>query len=298
MAASSTTMDAVQYGVSYQGIVSDAGISIYMQGSHRLEIMGGTFVLLESDDVDLDAYVGKEVEVYGDARDSVEGDATVLTVTDITVLNDTTSSSVSSVAASSEASSVIAASSVPASSRAASVVRSVVANSSVASSISPVAAASTMPASSMDAQMARAEAMAKTNLAPANWTRQYCPPQQDFCFPIHKNWYYNSFGTTTSYVWHVELNNEAIEKLGDGLISVNLVTGTATSKGGADGQIETRGEFIIGYRDWHDGNHFEIVAPAVLNDAVRYIMEHITEAPASSASSAVTTTTSAVSSGR
>lgn len=284
VAQSSPAADDVTLGVSYQGIVSDAGISIYMQGSHRLTMPDDSFVLLQSDDIDLDAYLGKEVEIYGDARNSVEGDLTVVTVTDIVVLSEGSASSITSSEMSS-LSSELTSSSLAASSIASSKAKSSVPRSSLAaSSVRPAPVASS---SSLDAHTSRTQAMAKANMAPANWTRMVCAPQAGFCFPIHKNWYYNSFGATTSYLWHVEVSSEPIESLGQGPLVVNLVAGASANSGGVDGQVLLKGDMIVGYKDWN-GNHFEVVAPAALESAVRYLTSQITESPRSSAASAAT----------
>ncbi|MFA7681711.1 MAG: hypothetical protein WCX61_01640, partial [Candidatus Peribacteraceae bacterium] len=58
--------------VTYQGVVQASGISIYQQGTHRLMMPDGRFILLESTDVDLNGYVGEEVEVTGALRPTVE----------------------------------------------------------------------------------------------------------------------------------------------------------------------------------------------------------------------------------
>lgn len=291
---SSEMAQQVEYGVAFQGVVEEAGISIYMQGTHRLTMANGDFVLLESDDIDLDAYLGKEVEAYGDARPSVEGDGTILTVTDMTILSEPASSasSVSSPASSTGAVSSSTASSLVASSKAAPVAASVARSSAPRASSVPassVAKASPAPAASSvskDAITTRAEAMAAANMAPANWTRMYCPAQRDFCFAIHKNWYYNSFGATPSYLWHVEVSNEPISTLGDGPLAVNLVAGLSADKGGVSGRTQSKGDYVVGYLDWKDGTHFEVTAPAVLQAAVVQITQSIMAAPSSSASSA------------
>lgn len=66
---------------------------------------------------------------------------------------------------------------------------------------------------------------------------------------------------------------------------MNFVGGWSAAKGGSDGLVQVKGDYVVGYRDWKDGNHFEVTAPAALEPAVRYIVEHLTEAPSSAPSS-------------
>ena len=118
--------------------------------------------------------------------------------------------------------------------------------------------------------------MAKDNMADNLWTQQYCSTHLSFCFPVHKNWWFKSFGTTTSYLWHVEISPVEIENLGDGPLVVNLMSGSAESQGLTDGEVKTQGNFVVGYKAWTDGRHFEVSAPKSLEAAVRYIIGHIT----------------------
>lgn len=67
-----------------------------------------------------------------------------------------------------------------------------------------------------------------------------------------------------------------IAELGDGAIIMNLVSGSSASMQAQDGQIKTQGSDIIGFRDWDDGTHFEIIADARLKAAVSYMLSHIT----------------------
>lgn len=129
----------------------------------------------------------------------------------------------------------------------------------------------------------RAAAMAKANMAVANWTQQYCSTHVEFCTPVHKNWYYVSFGATSSSLWHVEMSNEEIVALGDGPISVVLQSGTAPA---ADGQVTVDGGTVTGIRAWTNNRHFVISAPAALEPAVRYITQELRSAPAASSSAA------------
>ncbi|MBC7263151.1 MAG: hypothetical protein H5T64_02200 [Chloroflexi bacterium] len=65
------------------GIVQRLGMSIYMQGSHKLlDEKGGLICLLSSKTakVDLDGYVGRQVKVTGTLAKTVEGNAWIMDV--------------------------------------------------------------------------------------------------------------------------------------------------------------------------------------------------------------------------
>ena len=117
--------------------------------------------------------------------------------------------------------------------------------------------------------------MSDDNYASDRWTQEYCSAHIGFCIPIHKNWWYKSFGNTTSHLWHVELSNQEVEIIGDGPIVVNLISGSLSSMGGTDGKIQTTGSTSIGFLEWTDGTHFEIEADSRLVEAVRYLTEQL-----------------------
>lgn len=117
--------------------------------------------------------------------------------------------------------------------------------------------------------------MQKENYASERWTRNYCSSHIGFCIPVHKNWWYKSFGNTTSHLWHVELSNQELDNLGDGAIQVLLVSGSVGSKKATDGQVRTHGTSIIGFRAWDSSQHFEIIADQRLEAAVRYLTQHL-----------------------
>ncbi len=118
--------------------------------------------------------------------------------------------------------------------------------------------------------------MMKQKYDAALWTQQYCTSHIAFCIPAHKNWYYKSFGATTSNSWHVEFGINPIEQLNDGPIILNLVAGTSGSMNAQSGQIKTQGTDVVGFFDWKDGQHFELIADARLKDAVTYMLGKIT----------------------
>jgi hypothetical protein len=123
---------------------------------------------------------------------------------------------------------------------------------------------------------ARIEAMAKENMTASNWTQQYCSSWIGFCIPVHRDWWYKSFGASAPALWHVELNSQEIVELGEGPIVANLVTGALSTVGASDGEARSQGEFLIGYRAWTENRHFEISGPANLGAAIEYITKNLT----------------------
>lgn len=269
--------------VVYQGRVLPLGASIYMEGTHKLMLEDGRFVLLIGNGLVLDDYLNVEVEVFGATRPTVEAGGILMRVERISSLEQ--SSEASSIMSSDAASSVMSetvASSV-ASAMTASRIASSIARSSVAplpassvASVASVAAASS--AASEDANAAKAAVMAKANMSPANWTQQYCAPSHvAFCFPVHKNWWYKSFGATSSSAWHVEVGPSELETLGDGPFVVTLEMGALS---GTDGQVTIEGSMVVGMRAWTGNRHIVITAPASLEQAVRYVTQELKAAPA------------------
>ncbi len=66
-----------------QGTIEELGISIFMQGTHKLVDDSGELVALlqsGSESLDLNTYLGQKVEVDGESAPSVEGNSTFLTV--------------------------------------------------------------------------------------------------------------------------------------------------------------------------------------------------------------------------
>jgi hypothetical protein len=120
--------------------------------------------------------------------------------------------------------------------------------------------------------------MAKQNYADGNWPEklQYCTGHYAFCIPSQKNWYFKSFGATTTSLWHVEFAMSEITTLGQGIIVLNLVQGSSASMGVADGTIRTQGSDVVAFKDWNDNTHFELTGDASLKPAIAYMISHIT----------------------
>jgi len=304
--ASSETNYVPTPNVTYQGVIRSAAPSIVMEGTHTLELTKGGIVYLSTTDqgMDLDRYIDAEVEVRGSVRPTTEGNAIHMFVNEVTVLS-ALSSSVSSESSDTRMCGGIAGIAcgageeciddttdscdpnnggadcsgicVPASSS--SSVSSVASSSTViSSSISSSASAVASSVSSSVASTANEEMivlMSKQDYAASLWTQQYCTSHIAFCIPAHKNWYYKSFGATTSNLWHLEFSMEPIETLGAGPIVLNLLQSSLEAAGATDGAIQTHGATIIGFKAWTDGTHFEIIADARLRTAVSYMLSQI-----------------------
>lgn len=311
--------------VSYTGMLEELGVSVFMQGTHKLTLDDGQIIVLQSTDANLtlDSYIGRKVEVRGSVEPTVEAGGTLMRVTEVVVLiEEISSSSPSSDAAASASSArmcggiagiacgdgeacvddpsdscdpslggadcsgicvqVIASSSSSTSAAPSSVSSSVSSSSrstsSSSSSLSSAVSSSSKPANTNSPEMEQqVVTMSKQNYTDAGlWTQKYCTSHIGFCIPVHKNWYFKSFGATTSNLWHVEFGMNTIDELGQGAIILNLVSGTSASMNASDGQIRTQGADVIGFKDASDGRHFELIADQRLRGAVEYMLAHIT----------------------
>jgi hypothetical protein len=318
--ASSTVAETKN--VMYRGTVEKQGVSIFMEGTHRLRLEDGRFILLHSDAVDLNAYVDMKVEVLGAVRPTVEAGGQIMRVERITSMEPSSSSSAvssktfcggiagihcpddqtcvddpsdscdpmnggadcggmciptpssaaaSSIAASAAPSSVTA-SVTPVSSSKAAVSSAAPVTSSITPASSTPAAATSSTAGQVSADLtAKAAIMAKDKQGAENWTQQYCSSHIGFCFPVHRNWWFKSFGATSTTFWHIEIGPTEMNNLGEGPLSVDLVSGNATS----DGSVTVSGDTVTGIRSWTGGRHIVVTGPANLEWAVRYITEQI-----------------------
>ncbi|MBM3231222.1 hypothetical protein FJZ28_02735 [Candidatus Peregrinibacteria bacterium] len=272
--------------ITYIGVVEPAGISVYTEGSHRLVLPEGKFVLLESSTVDLNGYVNEKVMVFGSIRPTVEAGGMVMRVTEIQLQDSSSSSSKESSAetssvpsrgssALSSAFATVSSVAISPSSSTAAVESSETQSSLFVSSLAEKSSLSSVPASSASSVASsqadlslKIETMSRQNFAPSLWTQQYCTSHIGFCLPIHKNWWFKSFGTTTVELWRVEISSEPVENLGEGPIVVRLLT---DSRSADDGTVKTEGGTVTFVKSWTFDRHFEIVADARLSEAVRYI---------------------------
>lgn len=276
--SSSSSSEAETQNVSYTGVIGELGVSIYMQGTHKLTLEDGRFILLESNTLDLNNYLDRTVLVTGASRPTVEDGGIILRVQTVSTIG--RSSAVSSDASSGTGSSVsssVSTSSTASSLMAASSVASVKSSAAASSKASSAAASSVAMASSSsaDANAAKVQTMAKASMAAASWTQKYCSSQIGFCVPIHKNWWFTSFGATSSFLAHVEVGPEQLENLGDGPLAINVVAGSISAAGVTDGQVSVQGSDTVGYRAWSNDRHIEIHAPSALAEAIRYMTQNL-----------------------
>ncbi len=286
--ASSSSSSAV-LEVSYTGTLEKADPATLQEGTHRLALIEGGYLYLQSDSLNLDDYAGDQVKITGTVRATIDGTAKIMQVSQVVSLSSPSSSSSSTGAVlPTETGSVSVSPPVPPLPTEFPIINSshssvasvpVVApppppsSSSKSSSSTEQIFSSASSVSSSDVQV-RATAMAKVSMSGANWTQKYCTSFVGFCFPIHKNWWFKSFGASATVLWHVELSSEAITNLGDGPISINFLSGSLPS-GINDSDVKTVGGTVTGYRSWTGGRHFEISAPASLSEAVGFITRNL-----------------------
>lgn len=259
--------------VTYRGIVQEAGISIYMQGSHRLLLPAGRFILLESDTINLGDYVGKEVEVFGSVRPTVEAGGMIMRVTKLTEMTKEepqvhtgSTALLEPTEGQGEQKETIPNEETPAE-------EEVMEKEPVEEEELPKEEVVTIEQERSAELQARIVTMSNEDLAPHRWTQQYCSTHVNFCFNIHKNRWYQSFGVTNSSLWHVEVSDQPISTLGDGIIFATLKSGNVPF---ADGTLQTTGNTIVGVRSLGDERYLQIEGPKELEQEVRMTLESIT----------------------
>lgn len=290
--SSSSSSVAGRYA-TVEGVVQKAGIGIAMEGTHKLEMDDGSFLLLRSSMVRLDDSLDMRVVVTGAVQPTVEVGGMIMNVEMLQraqpiaqpeVLEETSSASSSSISPpvppfssaapivlSSKASSATAPSSVLAPVRSSAAVASSSAKplpspSSSSSSIAAPSSSSPAPATTVSLSV---KAMSKAAVDAANFSTKYCSGHIGFCLPIHRNWYFQSFGANVSpYLWHVEVADHSVEDVGQGVIIVNLVSGTFE---GSEGVAVAGGDFVVASKQWTGSRHFEISGPKELKAAVEFM---------------------------
>jgi hypothetical protein len=124
-------------------------------------------------------------------------------------------------------------------------------------------------------QNATIQLMLNEEYEDSRWTQEYCSQHVNFCIPVHTNWYFKSFGATTSLLWHVEMGAVNVENFGDGPLSVDLKSGDLAALGLTNGDVKTVGSRVIGYRTWSDNRHFEISADSSLKIPVAFVTKKL-----------------------
>ena len=260
--------------VSYSGTVRTLGISIYMEGTHRLSLQDGRFILLESDSADLNGYVGETVDVLGAIRPTVESDAMIMRVETISLQKEEPTEDISEDVEGAEdleeSDQVSSASSTAEVEEASEDTIAAVVEEAPQEEIGGSEETVASPEF-----LARQEKMASEEFTAVNWTQEYCTAHIGFCIPVHRNWWFKSFGATSTHYWHVEMNSGPLEELNQGPLVVNLDGESLKALDIEDGSIHTDGENVTGYRNWTNGRHFKIQADASLRDAVEYITRQL-----------------------
>ena len=288
--------------VTYTGTVQPAGISIYQQGSHRLSLPGGKFILLEAESLDLNGYVGEDVTIFGSLRPTVEAGGMIMRVERIELVEpkeedvDEQEDEESDDVTEEEELTVPVEEELPVNTGDEPVEEEVQLEPGDEESADPdvvlelpdieaeepteepdeeeEAAIEEVPEVVSAEFTERVEVMSRQDYTPANWTQQYCSSHIGFCNPVHRNWWFKSFGTTNNKLWHVELSSAPIDAMGQGPISVDLLAGDIPV---ANGTIDDSNGTVVGYTEWTFGRHFVISADSSLKEAVQYITKNITE---------------------
>jgi len=272
--------------VTYSGVVQPAGISIYQQGSHRLSLPGGKFILLEADDIDLNGYVGEEVTIFGSLRPTVEVGGMIMRVERIELvipkeeepIEDTNSEPDNlPIDSETEDKEMEEKEEKEEEKQEGAQEKSSDESSSSSESSSSESSASEVSSESVEVSAEfteRVDVMSRQDYSPENWTQQYCSSHIGFCSPVHRNWWFKSFGTTNEELWHVELSSAPIDAMGQGPISVDLIAGDIPV---STGTVNESNGKVMGYSEWTFGRHFVISADSSLRAAVEYITQNITE---------------------
>jgi hypothetical protein len=267
--------------VSYRGIIQPSGISIFMQGSHRLVLSDGRFILLESDSVDLNGYVGEETDVTGAVRPTVEAGGTIMRVEEAKLVvaqekdeegNNEGAVSDERLAVSNDAEDEqeMIEESLDSDNDSA---RDVQKPEPASEDPEPEPASSKEPISYSEEALKKIKSMSQEKFTVDQWTQEYCTSHLRFCLPVHRNWWYKSFGTTASALWHLEIGNSPVLSIGDGPIVINLLRGDISDE--QNMSVTTEGDTVVGFHTWSDDRHFEIRAHKDLTDAVTYMTKNL-----------------------
>jgi hypothetical protein len=239
----------------------------------------GDIYTLTSSQVSLMDYDTQEVELTGNLMTDRSTGSQQIDVQEITVIvAEEFSSSVSMSSAASSVAMSLAASSTKASVSASKASTPKLIPTQAPTATSSSAAPVSQPTAGMSAEfMARVQKMARVRGSEA-WTQQYCSSHIGVCFSVRNDYWYRSFGAQAGTLWHVELNSEDFvdeAAIGTGPLVVDLIGGRLADSI-ADQQVLVDGEFVVGYRLWTGGRHFEVRAPLALRTSVEFLVQSIT----------------------
>lgn len=243
------------------GTIEPAGITIYQQGTHKLTLEDGEFLLLESSIVDLNGYVNEYVTVQGEISSTVEANGLIMSVRFIS-LEETSSTSSSEVTDLSE-SSMESESSL---------------SSDTESSVSEDASSSTSESVSLSESTSdnpAVVALASYDYSAEFWTQEYCSNLEPYCLKMHKNWWFRSFGATSKELNRIEISNSEVENIGDGAIIVRLLSGSPADMGGSFSSVNISGNTAMAFHDWDDDRYFVVAGDASLQDAIKFVANSI-----------------------
>lgn len=117
--------------------------------------------------------------------------------------------------------------------------------------------------------------MSKVSADTANYTTKYCTGYIGFCVPMHKYWFYQSFGANVPpALWNVEVSNQEVRQSGDGVILVRLMPGGLAAEESEGVAVEQENN-VIAQRQWTGNRHFEIFGPTELKAAIEFMANGI-----------------------
>ncbi len=283
--------DLVTRNVTYTGILEEGGVTIYQEGSHRLMLSDGKMVLVEpaeSMDIALGLYVGKLVRARGDVMPTVEAGGTIMAAKEVHWIR----REVDEEGVEREVFRVLCGGGVGCQegfvcelseeggvcvegeeSEESEDIEELEEEEDESEHPFVGADQEVVPTNGRSAKAL--ELMVDEDYAEGRWTQEYCSSHVGFCIPVHKNWYFKSFGAMSSVLWHVEMGAQPVDVMGDGPLVVELKSGDVAAIGVSDGEVTEVGSRVIGYRAWSDNRHFEISGQSTLLEPVTFVTNEL-----------------------
>lgn len=291
--------DLITRNVTYTGILEEGGVTIYQEGSHRLMLSDGKMVLLEpteDEPIVLSLYVGKLVQVKGDVMPTMEAGGTIMKIKKIVWIKREENAEVFLELCGGEEGAGCSGDDV------------CVLTEEEEMGVCEEGEDDDEEENDEDkedeeddedneeeeddededdesdeeddeeeeppltlSQQETIALMEEEDYVPSRWTQEYCSAHVGFCVPVHKNWYFKSFGATASLLWHIEMGASLVDGFGDGPLVVDLKTGDLEALGVSNAEVREIGSKVIGYLIWSDNRHFEISAPLSLREPVEFV---------------------------
>lgn len=251
------------------GVIKPIGITIYMQGTHKLEQTDSSeLLLLESTSVDLNGYVNETVQITGLISSTIEANGLIMNVDSIQLIEISSSSSLADTESFSSAEDQT--STIPTQAQPSSVSTSASEIDTNSSTSSEAVSQSSFAKNAINTEVITE--FTTYDYAPANWTQNYCSRLAPFCLKFHKNWWYQSFGATTNELNRLEISNKEVAKIGDGVIIVRLLAGTTS----LNGQVQVASGIVTAYHTLDANRYFIVEGPVELQTAITYLANTIT----------------------